>query len=183
MGLVAGEREEPVAVAVQIPLSDPGSPQQIQARRIEPCLPSPTRDGDTTLVFMTNLPASIAAAQLCEPYRQRWKIETPYERLTEQLHCEPQGLTHPHAALFGFAIVASNALALVQAALHQQHGREAVEELSYYCLVIFATSVWKGLHIVLAHAKLAWREKPWTKRASGDMYHHVSIKRLLDAQS
>ncbi len=47
------------------------------------------------------------------------------------------------------AIVASNALALVQAALRQQHGREAVEELSYYYLVIFVTSVWEGMHIVV----------------------------------
>ena len=132
-------------------LTDPTTGQQIQARRIELCLSSPTRDGDTMLVFMTNLPAPIAAADLCELYRQRWKIETHYQRLTEQLHCEPQGLTHPRAALFAFAmaIVAGNALALVQAALRQQHGREAVEELSYYYLVMFVASVWEGMSIVV----------------------------------
>lgn len=199
-----------------VQFTDPGTGQQIQARRIELCLPSPTRDGDTTLVIMTNLPVQIAAAQLCELYRQRWKIETHYQRLTEQLHCEPQGLTHPRAALFAFAmaIVASNALALVQAALRQQHGREAVEELSYYYFVLFVTSVWEGMHIVVpaqrwrfvcrfSTAQLAqWLcelaqgvdmdqlrrsrrgpKQPWTKRASGKTYHHVSIKRLLDAQS
>jgi hypothetical protein len=37
------------------------------------------------------------------------------------------------------AIVASNALALVQAAMRQQDGREAVEELSCYYLVLFVS--------------------------------------------
>jgi hypothetical protein len=53
------------------------------------------------------------------------------------------------------AIVASNALALVQAAMRQQDGREAVEELSCYHLVLFVPSVWEGMHIVVATP--SWR--------------------------
>jgi hypothetical protein len=197
-------------------LTDPKTGEQMEVRRIELCLPAPTRDGDTTLVLMTNLPAHVAAAELCELYRQRWQIETHYQRLTQHLHCEPEGLTHPRAALFAFAmaIVAGNALALVQAALRERHGREAVEELSYYYLVMFVASVWEGMGIAVPTEK--WRfvrqfsaaqlalwlsevaqavrmdqlrrsrrspKKPQPKRASGKTHHHVSIKRLLDAQS
>jgi Transposase DDE domain len=211
---VAASRPDVKEQAVQI--TDPKTGQQMAVRRIELCLPAPTRDGDTTLVLMTNLPAHVAAVDLCELYRQRWQIETHYQRLTQQLHCEPQGLNHPRAALFAFAmaIVAGNALALVQAALRERHGREAVEELSYYYLVMFVASVWEGMGIAVpaekwhfvrqfTAAQLAlWLsevaqsvrmdqlrrsrrspKKPQPKRASGKTHHHVSIKRLLDAQS
>ncbi|WP_194715853.1 hypothetical protein [Noviherbaspirillum soli] len=55
--------------------TNPGTSQPIQTWRIALRLPSSTRDRDTSMVFMTNLPAAIAAVQLCALYRQCRKIE------------------------------------------------------------------------------------------------------------
>lgn len=136
-------------------LDDPCSGKRLLARRIELTLPTPTRNGDSKLVLMTDMPEYIHADTLCKLYRERWKIENHYQRLTQQLHCEPVGLNHPRAALFAFAmaVVAGNALAIVQTALQARHGREAVEELSYYYVVLFVASVWEGMSIAVDEPK------------------------------
>lgn len=55
------------------------------------------------------------------------------------------------AALFAFAIavIASNALAVVQMALRAAHGDEAVRELSYYAFVLHISQIWPGLSIAV----------------------------------
>ena len=103
------------------------------------------------MILVTDLPETEAADTLCDLYRDRWTIETHYQRLTEQLHCEPAGLNHPRAALFAFAIAvtAGNALAVVQKALEKQHGRQAVQELSYYQMVLEIAQTWLGMAIAV----------------------------------
>ncbi len=144
-GSKQGAREQ------RIWLDDPSTGERMQARRIELALNTPTRNGDTTLVLVTDLPDSVEADTCCDLYRNRWRIETHYLRLTRQLHCEPAGLNHPRAALFAFAmaVVAGNALAVVQSALQAEHGRAAVEELSYYYMVLVVASVWEGMSIAV----------------------------------
>ena len=44
-------------------------------------LDEPTRDGETEVVLVTNLPATVTALQCCEAYRDRWRIEGHYQAL------------------------------------------------------------------------------------------------------
>lgn len=100
-------------------LHDRQSDEWLQVRRILLPLAEPTRNGDTELILMPNLPEAVQADQICQAYRGRWKIETHFQRLTEQLHCEPPALNYPRAALLAFAmaVCTGNALAVVQQAL------------------------------------------------------------------
>jgi hypothetical protein len=107
-------------------------------RRVVVRLAKPTRDGETELRLLTNLPAAVAdAARVAETYRARWGIEALFQRLTVVLNAEVRPLGYPRAALFGFAValVASNAFATVTAALEAAHPTEPVRaEVSYYQL-------------------------------------------------
>lgn len=149
----AGTRQG--ALEQQVWLEDPGSHEQLAVRRIVLPLPKATRNGDTELVLMTNLPGTLAADELCDAYRDRWQIEMHFQRLTQQLHCEPPTLNYPRAALFAFAmaICAGNALAVVQQALQSVHGEEAIQELSYYALVLEISQIWLGMAIVMPTEK------------------------------
>lgn len=67
----------------------------------------------------------------------RWRIETAFFHLAEDLNCELNTVGYPRAALFGFGIglVAYNTLAVLKAALRVKHGASTVdEELSGYYL-------------------------------------------------
>lgn len=132
-------------------LQDPQTLEWLKVRRIVLPLAKPTRHGDTELILVSDLPDNVDADELCDLYRDRWKIETHYQRLTEQLHSEPDGLNHPRAALFAFAmaVTAGNALAVVQQALQGQHGRQAVQEMSYYQVVLELAQTWTGMAIAV----------------------------------
>ena len=57
-------------------------------------------------------------------YGKRWSIETAFFEITTTLSCEMQTLGYPKAALFAFclALVASNAVSVMKAALRRAHG-------------------------------------------------------------
>jgi hypothetical protein len=57
-------------------------------RRIVLRLDQPTRDGETEIVLVTNLPALISAELCCAVSRDRWAIEGHFQRLTDLLPCE-----------------------------------------------------------------------------------------------
>jgi Transposase DDE domain len=107
-----------------------------EVRRIEVRLHQRTRNQEWVVALVTNLPADTAAATVAELYRQRWKIETAFQFLTESLHCELPSLGTPRAALFVFAmaLIASNALAVVRGALRGAHGVAVEGEISGYYL-------------------------------------------------
>lgn len=153
----------------KIRLQDPDTKEWLVARRIVLPLAEPTRNGDTELILVTNLPGAHEADSLCGAYAGRWQIEVHYQRLTQQLHCELPGFNYPRAALFVFAMAATagNALAVVQQALQAQHGQEAVQELSYYAMVLNISQIWLGMAIVMPTGK-------W------DFVRHLSIEKLAD---
>lgn len=132
-------------------LEDPETQERLQARRIVKKLGKPTRNGNSELVLITNVPDMFDAERLCDVYAERWQIEVCFNRLTEQLQCEPSGLDHPAAALFAFAmaVCAANALAIVQAALKAEHGAEPVQELSYYYMVEHIAQMWHGMELMV----------------------------------
>ena len=115
---------------------NPDTGEQLFLRRIELRLFEKTRDGERTIVMLTNLPAKVSAARITEIYHGRWTIEKHFHFLTESLHCEVPGLGKPRAALFMFAmaLVAGNALAVVRGALREAHGSEVEAEVSGYYL-------------------------------------------------
>ena len=63
------------------------------------------------VVILTNLSEEAAdALTVSGLYRNRWKIETAFQKLEKHLHSEINTLGYPKAALFGFclALVAFN---------------------------------------------------------------------------
>lgn len=112
---------------------DPG----MTVRRVTVELDQPTRDGDTEIHILTNLPISEAnAREIADVYRQRWDIENGFYVLTTTMTCEVKSLGHPLAALFVFctAMVAYNGTRVMMAALIAAHGEEAAAQLSTYSM-------------------------------------------------
>jgi IS4 transposase len=124
--------------------------QTRRLRRITVELRQPTRDGDTVLHLLTNLPEEVAAVACAELYRKRWSIETLFYEVTQTLHCEVKTLCYPPAALFVFclALLAANA-AFRTAALRATHGEAEAETLSDYYLALELKQVHEGMMVAL----------------------------------
>lgn len=122
-------------------------------RRVLLQLDEPTRDGDSELALLTNLPVEAAdACQVGTLYRKRWTIETAFQELTEALTCEINTLCYPKAALFGFcvALAAYNVLGVVRGALRAVHGATKIqEEVSSYALADEIAGVYQGMMIAI----------------------------------
>jgi IS4 transposase len=100
-------------------------------RRVSVVLDQPTRDGDTEIHLLTNLPAKDAHAEVvANLYRRRWTIETAFQELEATLDGEITTLGYPKAALFAFcvALVSYNVLSTVKAALRAAHGADEITE-------------------------------------------------------
>jgi hypothetical protein len=126
-------------------------------RQITVRFDEPTRDGETEIHILTNLPREEAdAAKVAELYHQRWTVETAFQTLTETLACEINTLGYPRAALFAFcvALVAYNALSIVRGALRSVHGSELIEqEVSTYYLADEIAGTYRGMMIALPPEK------------------------------
>ncbi len=110
-------------------------------------LDEPTRDGETEIVLITNLPAEVTAAACCAAYGDRWEIEGHYQAMTDLLHCEIPSLGYPRAAPFAFSMsaVAGNALAVLKGNLRVAHGEEIAQEVSDFALVDEAAEDYPGM--------------------------------------
>jgi len=131
----------------RITVKDPADGRRHRLRRIVLKLDEPTRDGETEIVLVTNLPAEVAGILCCRVYRGRWQIEGHFQTLTDLLHCEVTSLGHPRAALFAFcmSVVAGNALAVLKGNLRAVHGDEMVEALSDFALVDEVAEIYPGM--------------------------------------
>jgi hypothetical protein len=134
-------------------VTEPDTGATLVVRRITVELATPTRQGETEIHILTNLPpADAAAPQISALYADRWTIETAFHHLTVDLACEVDTLGYPKAALFGFcvALVAYNVVAVVKGALRAAHGAAYVEEqLSLYSLTLEVAQVATGMAIAL----------------------------------
>jgi IS4 transposase len=122
-------------------------------RRITIKLDQPTREGETEIHLLTNLPDTVRAVLLADAYRNRWRIEGAFGELATTLNSEISALGYPPAALFGFciALIAYNVLSVVKAALRATYGTEKIEkELSAYYLADELRSVMDGMMIAIA---------------------------------
>ena len=153
-------------------------------RRIVLQLDQPTREGDTEIVLVTNLPAEVSAQACCEAYRDRWQVERHFQALTDLLHCELPSLGYPRAALFAFsmAVVAGNALAVLQGNLRAVHGEEMASEVSKYELVNDIAEVYRGMMIAVPPEQWGWvRPAPAAVVAGvlNQLAAHVPVERML----
>jgi hypothetical protein len=134
--------------------------RQMVVRRVSVVLDEPTRDGDREIHLLTNLPAKLRGTKIALAYLCRWQIEAAFQKLTTVLHCEPNTLGYPDAALFAFclAVVMYNALAVVLAALRRAHPKALAAKdpakkspkFSYYYLADEIAGVWRGMDIAIA---------------------------------
>jgi hypothetical protein len=108
---------------------------------------------------LSNLPAKINAQTIAELYRGRWKIETAFQEMAENLEGEINALGYPKAALFGFcmALVTYNVFSLNKAADCAAHGKEEADNLSTYYVADEIASVYRGMMIIITATY-------WTKR-------------------
>ena len=134
-------------------ITDPTTGNTVTIRRITIKLNQPTRDGDSEIHILTNLPQRAAnARKVAELYRKRWTIETMFQELTETLSCEIKTLGYPKAAIFAFclALVAYNGISVIKAALRSVHGTDSVEEsVSGYYLSLEISKTYTGMMIAI----------------------------------
>jgi len=125
----------------------------ITIRRITVQLDNPTRDGDTEIHILTNLPKRITAIRIAELYLKRWAIETAFGEIALNLHGEIESLGYPKAALFGFcmALLAYNLLAVMKAAICAAHGETAKESLSIYYVTEEIAHTYRALEVIPKH--------------------------------
>ena len=120
-------------------------------RRVVLDLDEPTRDGDTPLAVLTNLPAQTGTSVVGRLYRRRWTIETAFQELACALQSAIDTLCYPRAALFAFScvVVAYNLLGVVKGAVRAVHGQAKAEELSGYYLADEIAGTRRGMLIAI----------------------------------
>jgi hypothetical protein len=132
---------------------DPASGETMRLRRITIKLKVPTRDGDTELHILSNVPSGRAsAAQLARVSGKRWSIETAFFESTTTLSCAINTLGYPKAALLTFclALLAYNAVSLIKAALRSHHGRkQGNDEVAGYDLALEIGRTYDGMMMAM----------------------------------
>jgi len=150
-------------------------------RRVTVCLREATRDGDTELHLLSNVPvADASASQLAEIYRQRWEIENAFYVLTMTLNCETPSNCYPRCALFQFcmAMVAYNCRQVMQAALYAEHDRADVEQMSQYQVALDIVRPMEGM--VTAINEEEWKRLiPRSPSGIADFIRRVSRKVIV----
>jgi len=170
--------------------------EELILRRITVELYQPTRDGETVLHLLTNLPEDkVDALTGARTYCGRWQIETAFQELTVDLACEVQTLGYPKAALFAFgvAVLCYNAFSVTKAALRTKPlagsadktnspgKRESarpkpkeppprIDELSTYYLADEIAGMWRGMTVVLPET--FWQNK-FASLTAGELAQHL----------
>jgi hypothetical protein len=158
--------------------------RRYRLRRIVLRLDQPTRNGESEIVLVTNLPKTVPAVLCCSVYGGRWEIEKHFQKLTDLLHCEIPTLGYPRAALFAFcmSVIAGNALAILKGNLRTVHGDEMVDELSNYALVNDIAEVYPGMMIAVPLPKWSFLDGCSTAQVAellSNLAANVPMERML----
>ena len=131
----------------------------LTVRCITVVLNTPTDDGDTEIVLLTNLPDNVEAEDVAQAYRGRWTIERAFHELTLSLNGEINTLTYPPAALLACAIafVTYNVLSVVKTSIAHVHGSATRDTLSTYYMASEVASVSEGMQIAIPSKE--WKKK------------------------
>jgi IS4 transposase len=126
-------------------------------RRITIELKKPTRNGETEIHLVTNLPAEAANARaVAELYLHRWTIEKAFHELDQAFRGEINTLGYPGAALLSFcvALLTYNVVSVVKSALEATHGATAQrEKISGYYLTGEMAAAYHGMMIAIEPAE------------------------------
>jgi hypothetical protein len=100
-------------------------------RRIAIELDEPTRDGDREVLLLSDLPPEIVASRIGLAYGDRWRIENVFQDAATTFEGEVERLACPGAALLTFcmALLASNVLSVMKAAVADAHAEAMEDEL------------------------------------------------------
>jgi IS4 transposase len=130
-----------------------------EIRRVTVELNQPTRDGETEIHILTNLPQKVTPLAIADVYRDRWTIETAFQEMAENLDSEIRTLGYPKAALFGFCmgLMIYNILSVVKAAVRAAHGEDAGDKISTYYMADEIASTYRGMMIAVG-------EKYWSQQ-------------------
>jgi len=161
-----------------------GSGEQILiVRRITLELKEPTRDGETVIHILSNVPVKEATAiRLARLYHQRWEVENAFHILTMTLTCELKSLGHPRAALFLFcmAMMAFNTRQVLLGALFAEHDQEDVKQMSQFQVAKAIVGPTEGLLTALP-------EQEWKtlvpQSLSGCAQFLLEVSRHVDVKS
>ncbi len=128
---------------------------EYKARGIIVKLNKKTRNDDDEIRILTNLEKEAAdALKIAELYRERWGIETAFQRIEGHFNSEINSLGYPKAAMFGFslALVAFNLYAVVMAALRAAHPETNIkEEVSEYYIASDIRAIYSGMMIAVMY--------------------------------
>lgn len=135
----------------QVTLTDPDSGEQMTARRVTIELDQATRDGETQIHLLSNVPTDATALVLAELYLARWRLETAFQTLTVSLNCEPNTLGYPPAALFAFCVAVGcyNLLGAMQGAVRAAHGEGEEAKLSSHVVADELSMTYRGMDIAV----------------------------------
>ena len=152
-------------------------------RRLRLKLKEATRDGETLLYLLTNVPRHTAStACVSQLYGKRWSVETAFQHIEAYFHSDINTLGYPKAALFGFclALVASNVLAVVLAALRGVHGQEQIDhEVSLYYVANDIATTYTGMMIAIPEAEwsiFSTMSTPELAATLVDLAQHVRLE-------
>jgi IS4 transposase len=148
----AGRCETGVIYQQPLQVDDPQGQETMVLRRITIKLDKPTRDGDTEIHLVTNLPANVDAVKSAELYLHRWKIENLFGEMKQALDAEINTLCYPKAALLAFCIglLTYNVLSVLKSSLHAVHGdRAELRRLSTYYLAEEIGAAYWGMMIAI----------------------------------
>ena len=130
----------------------------LAVRRITVVLDTPTRDGETEIHVLTNLPADVDGLTISDVYRLRWEEENAFHVLQMTLTCELASVGHPRAALFLFcmSMLAYNIRQVIFAALYAEHPDKEVEQVSHFHVSKEVSRYTEGMLVALDEE--AWWE-------------------------
>jgi len=161
-----------------VTIEDRATGERMEVRRITLALDVPTRDGATTIVLLTNVPADVAGAlELAGLYKDRWQVEAAFGEMAKALACEVRTLGYPRAAIFAFALglATYNAFALVRGGLAAAHGEAVVrDEVSFHHLALDLAEGAPGMLAVVG-------PKEWGAFARMDGREFADVMRALMA--
>jgi IS4 transposase len=159
-----GRCETGVVYEQLLEIRNPQEPDPARAkltlRRITIKLDEATRDGDTEIHILTNVPAEDAnAIILAELYRKRWTIEYAFQELGQALNSEINTLCYPKAALLAFCVALNtyNVMSVIKTAMRSAHRDPSLlMELSGYYLATEISAAYWGMMIAI-------EPRHWTK--------------------
>jgi hypothetical protein len=120
-------------------------------RRITVKLTKPTRDKDSELHILSNLPQSVSAVTIGEAYSGRWSIETCLGHLAQALNAEINTLAYPGAALLCFCLglVLFNVISALKTLLAKFATASDKPQLSYYYLALEIAEARFGMEVMI----------------------------------